>query len=308
MDPYPKQRQLIDAALAKGANVPVSLGYGGSRGAAKSRLLRDLALVVISEIPRLLPGIVIYIVRQVWGDLYQNHVQEFEHEHPELMGWFFNGNQEKAFRFPSEMGGGKIVFAYGDTFKDLRRFTRGPQAYMVLIDQAEAFTEDELIELNTPNRWPNAQAGEVKTVHAYNPGGPGCLYLDRIYVRGEYNLRENPEHFMFVQGFGWDNWCWISTQGIMLDGRPLDRETYYTLPGDLPPCPNGIYDERWLASIPDNHRMKLFVTQTAEGRKMWAKPDAIRMGELFGRFDAFAGQAFSGVWNKQRLVIGGMGA
>lgn len=300
VDPQPKQRQLIDGLIANGIDVPVKWGYGGSRGAAKSRGLRDAALVVTSEVAQYLPGIVTYIVRTVWGDVEKNHVQPFELEHPELATYYKN----KEYTFPKSMGSPRIIFAYGDTFKDLRRFTRGPSVFLMMIDQSEGFTEEELEELNTPNRWPAAGPGGAKSAFFFNPGGPGSDWHDRVFFRREYEPRENPGDFRFIQGFGWDNWHgWFANEDIVLDGQPLTRERFYELPGEIPACPSGIYDDAWLNGVNDNERFKLFVRKTSEGKKMWQKPDSIRMGELFGRFDQFAGQYFSGVWIRDRVVL-----
>lgn len=291
--------------LATGDDIPVRIGYGGSRGAAKSRGLRDAALVVTSEVAQRLPGIVTYIVRTVWGDLYRNHVQEYEREHLPLMDYYNASSAVKEFIFPQEMGAPRITFGYGDTFKDLRRFTRGPNIFMMLIDQAEGFSEEELDELHTPNRWPAAGPGGAKTGYFLNPGGPGSNFLNRVFFKREYTgTNLNPSDFSFLQGYGWDNWHgWFANENIMFEGEPLTKEKFYSLPGELPPCPSGKYDNAWLKSLPDNERFKIFVTQTSEGKKMWQKPDSVRLGELFGRFDVFAGQYFAGIWNREKLVI-----
>jgi hypothetical protein len=302
VDPQPKQRKLIDMLLARGRGIPVRIGYGGSRGAAKSRGLRDAALVVISEVAQTLPGIVVYIVRTVWGDCEKNHLKEFELEHPQMMEWWSFASKE--FAFPTAMGSPRLVFGFGDTFKDLRRFTRGPNIYLVLIDQSEGFPEDQLEELNTPNRWPAAGPGGAKTGYFFNPGGAGSEWHERVFFKRDFGERERPEDYAFLQGFGWDNFHgWFANQGILIGGEPLTKELFYTLPGEIPPCPMGRYDNAWLAEIPDNERFKIFVTQTDEGSKMWAKPDSIRMGELFGRFDQFANQFFSGInWKRVKLA------
>lgn len=291
--------------LATGHGIPVSIGFGGSRGAAKSRGMRDAILVLVSELCRTYPGLVIYLVRQVLGDLFKNHVNQYYLEHPQMKDWFYNGQQEKGFIFPESMGAPRLLLGYGDTAKDLERFTRGPEAIFIFCDQAEAFSEDELGIIRSPIRWPGAAPGTEKIVYGFNPGGPGMIYLARVFFRKEFNLdRENPERFAFLQGFGWDNFDgWFCGQGIEIDGSPLTRELFYTLPGDMPDLPaDGKYDKKWLDSIPDNHRFKLFVTKTTEGMKMFEKPDAIRMGELFGRFDNFKGQAFP-FWDEKKLVI-----
>lgn len=304
VDPQPKQRLLIDGLLARGPDIPVRWGYGGSRGAAKSRGLRDAALVVASEVSQYLPGIVIYIVRTVWGDCERNHVQEFEREHVGMMEWYTGSSTVKEFAFPHGMGYPRITFGYGDTFKDLRRFTRGPNIFLMLIDQSEGFTEEQLEELHTPNRWPAAGPGGAKTGYFFNPGGPGSDWHERVFVKQRFEERELSGDYRFIQGYGWDNWHgWHVNENIILDGIPLTKEVFYSLPGDLPPCPSGVYDNAWRDRIDDHERFKIFVTKTSEGKKMWAKPDSIRMGELFGRFDQFAGQYFSGAWDEKRVVL-----
>lgn len=302
VDPQPKQRRFIDGLLARGPDVPVRWGYGGSRGAAKSRGFRDAALVVASEVSQYLPGIVIYIVRQVWVDCEKNHLQEWEREHLPLMEWW-NG-RTKDFALPSGMGYPRISFGYGDTFKDLRRFTRGPNIFLVLIDQSESFQEDELEELHTPNRWPAAGPGGAKSGYGFNPGGSSSDWHERVFFKRQFEDRETPGDYEFIQGYGWDNWHgWFVNEDILIDGVPLTKEQFYSLPGEIPPCPSGIYDKSWLDKIDDHERFKIFVTKTSEGKKMWAKPDSIRMGELFGRFDQFAGQYFSGAWRENLVVL-----
>ncbi len=303
--PQPKQRQLIDMCLATGHGIPVSIGYGGSRGAAKSRGMRDAILVLISELSRKYPGLVIYLVRQVLGDLFKNHVNQYYLEHPPMKEWFYNGQQEKGFVFPDCMGSPRLILGYGDTVKDLERFTKGPEALFIFIDQSEAFSEAELGIIRSPVRWPGAAPGTEKVVYGFNPGGPGMVYLARVFARRDFKLdREKPERFAFIQGYGWDNFDgWFAGQGIEVDGVPLNYDSFYALPGDMPTLPkDGQYNDAWLASIPDHHRFKLFVTKTNEGLKMWEKPDSIRMGELFGRFDSLAGQYFTG-WDRNKVVL-----
>lgn len=287
--------------LSTGSGIPVRIGYGGSRGASKSRTIRDIALIVASELGRKLPGIVIYIIRSVWGDVYQNHVTKFDLERPELTK-FYNG-ASKEYNFPGAMGGPRIVFGYGDTTNDIRRVARGPEAFLMLIDQAEAFSEEQLAELNTPNRWPAAGKGAAKTVYGFNPGGRGSLWLKRVFYDRDFKDRERSEDYAFIQGYGYDNFdAWFAMEEIEIDGKPLDFETFYQLPGELPHPKDGKYDSAWLKSLPENHRFRLFVERTTEGAKMWSKPDAIRMGDLFGRFDVFAGQYFPD-FDRSKVVL-----
>lgn len=293
----PKQRQVLDLVRAKGKDVPTKIGFGGSRGAAKSRLARDLAIFIAFSVP----GIVVFIIRRNWGDLEENHLEKLKLERPELTKYYSAGRQ--SYEFPQEMGGSRIAFKYGDTFDDIRRVGRGPEAYLMILDQCEQFSELELAELNTPNRWPAAGPGAAKTVYLFNPGGSGTDYLRRVFYLKQYKNTEKPGDFTFVQAYGFDNFEWFRNEEIVVDGEPLTFNKFYSLPGEIPPCPAGVYDDAWLQGVSDRHRFKMFVTQTSEGRKMWSKPEAIRMGDLFGRFDQFAGQYFAGVWDERLCVI-----
>lgn len=294
---YPKQLDILNMIRATGPTVPTKIGGGGSRGSTKSRMGRDIALITAFE----MPGIVINIMRRNWSDVEENFIEKFKLERPQLTKFY--SAQRQAFEFPQEMGGSRIAFSYGDTLDDIVRVSRGPEYYLLIVDQAEQLSERELNELNTPNRWPNAPTGGPKTLHLFNPGGVGSDYLRRVYFLKQYKDNERPGDFAFVQMFGWDAYVWFSNENIEVNGEPLTREKFYSLPGETPPCSDGVYDQRWMEALPDDHRFKIFVTRTSEGRKMWSKPDSIRMGDLFGRFDSFAGQYFAGVWDERLCVL-----
>src|ERR1022692_11841 len=80
----PKQRQILDMIRARGPEVPTKIGFGGSRGSAKSRLARDLALFIAFSVP----GIVVFIIRRNWGDLEENHLEKLKLERPELTQYY----------------------------------------------------------------------------------------------------------------------------------------------------------------------------------------------------------------------------
>lgn len=294
----PKQRELLDIVLATGKDVPTKVGFGGSRGSAKSRAGRDIALLVAL----MHPNITVFIVCRNLAKAEENYTEKYRIERPALMK-YYKSSPPPEFAFPPELGGSRIAFRYADNLNDIIGLGRGPECFLMIVEQAEAFTERELQELNTPNRWPEAEPGAVKTIYLFNPGGPGTDYLRRVFYSREYKGTERPGDYKFLQAYGWLNWSWFANEGIEVDGKPLTFDSFYQLDGDLPECKDGKYDDAWLASIPDNHRLKIFVTRTSEGRKMWGKPDAIRIGDLFGDFSKFEGQYFSGVWQPDKIVI-----
>lgn len=295
----PKQREILDFVLREGRDVPTKALYGGSRAAGKSRMCRDVALVVVSEIAQKYPGIPVFMIRRNWTQCKETFLEKFKIERPELNMYY----TDKQYVFPPAMNNSRIVFQYADTPDDVERMERGPECFLMVCDQGEQLSELDLQRLNSPNRWPDAGPGAAKTIYSSNPGGPGSQYLKRVFIDKAYKDNENPNDFVFQQAYGHDNFSWFKNEGIEIDGQPLSWDRFYELPGDIPPLEDGErYDAAWLARIPDTNRFKMYVTQTSEGRKHWAKPESLRMGDLFGRFDSFSGQYFAN-WDEKRVVL-----
>lgn len=294
----PKQSLLLDWVLATGPGVPTQLAQLGARAAGKSRGGRDIALIVASHVAQVHPGIRIYIFRRNWTQVKDTHLAKYKLERPELTRFY----SDKEYEFPDSMRNPQIAFNFADTMEDIVRITYGPEGFLIIVDQAEQLDEAALKALKAANRWPEVGNNACKLLYLGNPGGPGSDYLDRVFVRKEYDGRENPDDFAFVEAFGWDNAIWFMNQGIEINGEPLTWELFYKLPGDLPICDDGLYSNKWIMSLPEDNRFRLFVTKTSEGKKMLQYPDAIRNGWLFGKFDSFEGQYFN-CWNKDRVVL-----
>ncbi len=296
----PKQSTILDWVLATGPNVPTQLALLGARAAGKSRGGRDIALIVASHVAQIYPGIRIYIFRRNWTQVKDTHLAKYKLERPMLTRFY----SDKEYEFPDSMRNPQIAFNFADTMEDIIRITYGPEGFLIIVDQAEQLDEAALKALKAANRWPDTEMGAAKLLFLGNPGGPGSKYLKRVFVDKDYpDGREIPADFAFLEAYGWDNAIWALNQGIEINGEPMTWDLWYKLPGDLPECDDGKYSQKWMESLPNEHRFKLFVTKTSEGRKMWQYPDNIRMGWLFGRFDNFEGQAFAGAWSRDRVVI-----
>ena len=289
----PKQRRILNLVRKTGSNAATKIGGGGSRGSTKSRTGRDIPLLVALENP----GCLIYIVARNLGNLEDNYIKKYRSERPDIME-FYRGSPRPEITLPPSLGGSVIGFRYADNPDDMTRLERGPEAILIVVEQAEQFTEEELIQIAKPARWPGAELNTAKVLYLFNPGGPGSSYLQRVFYLRQYSPNERPEDYAFVQMYGWDNFEWFRAA---FPGMSFDD--FYALPGDLPACPSGNYDQAWLDSLPDDHRFKMYVTRTSEGQKYWAMPPSTRMGDLFGRFDVFAGQYFGGVWNPAVCVL-----
>ncbi len=294
----PHQQKLLNMVYAIGPTVPTRIGFGGSRGGSKSRAGRDIALRVALENPR----IAVFVVTRNLDKAVENYVEKYRIERPQIMQ-FYRASSPPEFHFPEEMGGSRIAFRYGDHPDDITELERGPEAFLVIVEQAEQFSERELIQLKSPNRWPGALPGQCKILYLFNPRGQGSTYLQRVFYLKHYEGEEKPWDYAFIQTYGWQNFEWFRNQGITVFGQPLMYKLFYTLPEDVPPPGDNGYDDAWLRTLPDHNRFKIFVTQTSEGRKHWGNPESIRMGDLFGRFDMFAGQYLAGIWDERRHVI-----
>jgi hypothetical protein len=227
-----------------------------------------------------------------WGQVEEIHLTKFRIEQPGLMRYYHS--QQKCFNLPN---GSRIAFKYGDTLDDITQLAQGPEAKYIFLDQAEKFSEEEIQIIQTCNRWPStSRRGECKIVLGYNPGGKGTEFLRRVFWLKSYKGQERASDYAFIQAYGWDNYEWF--RGHV----PYSRDEFYQIPDEVPAYVDRPDDE-WLATIPAHNRFKMFVTQTDEGRKHWGKPESQRMGELFGRFDSFAGQYFAGVWDERKCTI-----
>ncbi len=227
-------------------------------------------------------GIVIYIVRRVLKDLKENHMEQMALEYPEFDAFYRPGDYE--YDLPNKS---RVVFVYAETKIDVNRVSYGPQCTFLFVDQAEQFTEDELISFRICNRWPSAPQGFAKTVLFFNAGvGIGAGYLRRVFWRRQFSGNERPGDYAFLQMYGWDNFEWFRGQGIMGEHGEITSTEFYELSS--------------------TDRFELFVNRTSEGRKMNALPKYRRESELLGNFDSFGGQYFSDVWGDHCILTEAM--
>ena len=194
-------------------NSPASfLGYGGSRGGAKSGAVRRTMLKRRLQYP----GTSGQIIRRVWDDVLKNHVNKMWEEFPDLYEHYRAG--EHVIVLPNQS---RIFFDAAETPTDVQRKAFGPEFMDIFVDQAEQFSEDELKQLKTTCRWPNTPLNRCKFGLFFNPGGIGAAYLQRIFSTFDYHDKEEKEDYRFLQAYGWDNieWC---RQALLEDGHVGD--------------------------------------------------------------------------------------
>lgn len=222
------------------------------------------------------------IVRRVWDDVKQNHVDKFLAEFPDFRPLYAN----KRITLPN---GSDLLFMAAETKADVERKFFGPEYMDVFVDQAEQFSEEELRMMKMACRWPGQPDHACKLGLFFNPGGVSMEFLKRIFYERKYKaidlpdgtkVHEDPDDYAFIQAYGWDNIEWMRA-ALAQDGV-TDKEFY-----------------KW----PSEKRFSYFITRSQYGRELNAQPAHIRIGHLLGEFGRFAGQYFGDVWDKDKAVI-----
>lgn len=255
-------------------NSPASwLGYGGSRGGAKSGAARRVMVRRRLQYPRTSGQ----IMRRVWDDVEKNHINKMWEEFPDLQPYYKSGSH--CIDMPEQLGGGKIFFDSAENRLDVERKSYGPEFMDIFVDQAEQFTEAELVQIKTTCRWPGMSEHACKVGLFFNPGGVSADFLQRIFSTKDYRGDEKPEDYAFVQAYGWDNsqWCLAA---LLADG--LTEKDFYSWDNDT--------------------RFKYFISRAQYGQEMNRLPAHLRAGQLMGDFSKFSGQYFSN-WDESEHTI-----
>lgn len=261
----PKQQLFYDKLTDIG-NVATVLGMGGSRGAAKSGGIRRIAIMLACTYKE----VRIFVVRRVLGDLLLNHVAEMTLDYPEIHKLYHapSGGKRPEYRFPN---GSLVILIYAETLADVERLVKGQQAAFVLIDQAEQFSEEELIAFREINRAPGVPEGFCKIGYFFNTAqGVGKAYFRRIFHTKRWRENENPKTYDFMQVYGWDNYEWFRGQ------TPYTFEEFYQLSSE--------------------DRFTIFIRDTSQGRKQNELSKRKRDADLLGNFDSGGGLYFNDVW------------
>lgn len=270
----PKQLQFRNLCFTTGVGSPNIIGVGGARAGGKSGGLRRVMLERRLQRPGT-PGV---IVRRLWSELKENHLEKYFLEIPELRDYYRASDKE--IRLPN---GSRIAFRFAENQQDVDAKFWGPEWYDIFVDQAEQFSEQEITIMKSANRSDLAAPGDCKMLLFFNPGGIGTEYLRRVFPKQDFRPNENAGDFAFVHMFGWDNYVWAKDL--------MSPEEFYALPAtdeQDPGCRN---------------RFDVFVNETQEGRKLNSLPPSLRAGHLLGSFDSFAGQYFAGVWDESRIIL-----
>lgn len=205
------------------------------------------------------------ILRRTFPELYKSHLVKLFEEFPGVRSWYREINKEMVFP-----NGSRLFFGSAEHEKDMDNFYSAEFAD-ILVDEAQDFSENELIKLAGSNRSTSNPDITPKMVFTFMPGvGKGLSYLKRVFINCELQLEEERQKWAFVQAFSWDNIEWARKE-LARDG--VSEEMFYALT--------------------DEQRRDYFLTRTEYGANLSAiTDDYLRDAWLYGKWDTFEGQVF----------------
>jgi hypothetical protein len=256
------------------------------------------------------------ILRRTYDLVRENHIEPLLTQWPFMRDWYRVGDKELLLPNKSV-----IAFRYAETPGDVEGMI-GKEYRGFVVDQAEAFTERELITMKSCTRWPGVSASACKFILTFNPGGIGHSFLKRIFYDkryktdiqhrdtlrtveqddGSFSWIENPREYSFIQAFGWDNWEWAKDP-LVTDLAHADGMT----DDELAAWPAETRKAREEAACKvyyhwdADKQFDYFTKRTQHGRELNALPEAMRVGWLLGRMDQFAGQYYD-IFSLERHV------
>jgi len=230
------------------------------------------------------PAIDCLILRRTWKEVYSNHVVPMFREFPGLRQWW--NESKKTLTFPN---GSKLVFGYAEHKEDIYAF-QGQEYAFILAEEATHFCEEELVFLETCNRWTKNPSIVPKLLYTTNPGNVGHEYIKRVLVDGDYTENERKEDYAFIQAYGWDNVEWAIPSFVR--EQRIDPLTWKSWSSSTQEAFVAPFIQQYY-SWSDETRFQFFTTVTDYGRKLNALSGQMRSAHLFGSWDAFVGQFFS---------------
>lgn len=183
-----------------------SLLYGGAKGGGKSWLVRYWHLQRRFKYP----GTNSYIFRKTYDELEGNHILPMLAEYPLLNDLYKEG--KKTITLPN---GSQIFFRHIEHERDAARY-QGRDLHDLSIDELTMHSERAIKILRSSQR--SSVKGFVpRSLHTTNPGGPGHMYVKRVYIDRAFSEHEKPENYAFLQALAQDNFALMENNPEYLD-------------------------------------------------------------------------------------------
>lgn len=187
--PYPKQIEFYKSKHRYTA-------YGGARGGGKSDVARNQGIILCLKYS----GLQALFMRRTYPELKENHLIPAMKL---LKGIAIYSSVDKAFTFPN---GSRLKFGYCKNESDLLQYQG--QAYdVIFLEECTLFPEIVFQTMTESNR-SSGQMKEYFPPRMYftcNPGGVGHAWFKRLFIDRDYNEKENPDDYFFIQANVYDN-------------------------------------------------------------------------------------------------------
>jgi hypothetical protein len=213
----PKQSKMYE--LVKSARASI-IGVGGGRGAAKSSGADRVAITLMHE----MQGLVVCLVMRTWQkQIVPFHIEPIRRDFPWL-------SQHLKTSPPAvlRIGRSQMEFKYAENYDDVEEAFRSGNYDLIIVDQAEQFSEREMREMRKANRSKGGRP--AKLLLLFNMRGSGIQWLRKWFYLKEYNDKEDPADFAFLKVNPWDNIEWVRA-ALAEDG--YIEEDYYEWPDTL---------------------------------------------------------------------------
>ena len=192
----PKQSRIYDLLVNHPAAI---IGVGGGRGAAKSSGADRVAITLMHE----RPGLIVCLVMRTWQkQIVPFHIEPIKRDFPWL--------SDKLKTSPPaimRIGRSQMEFKYAENYDEVEEAFRSGNYDLIIVDQAEQFTEREMREMRKANRSKGGR--KAKLLLLFNMRGGGIGWLRKWFHLLEYNAAEDPNDFTFLKVNPWDNVEWV---------------------------------------------------------------------------------------------------
>lgn len=265
----PKQKQLFDMIETGRA---VVLGVGGGRGSGKSTGT-DMCLV-LAMLQR--PILACCMMRN-WDQTYRYHIEPMRRDFPWLQAQLKTSMPAKLV-LQANGGVSQLDFSYAENYDDVVRRFRSGNYDLIVIDQAEQFTEKEIREIRKANRSKGGMPAKI--VLSFNMRGSGIQTLRKWFHLGEFNKGEDPEDYEFIRLNPWDN---IEHVRASLTTDGYTEQDYYA----------------WT----DEQRKTYAAERGPYTRKLATDDEVIRQADWEGGWDSLEGAYFTNSFDQERTML-----
>lgn len=266
----PKQNRLYQEVLyGKATNI----GFYGGRGCGKSLCLDFIIISLMMEAKAKNQSISICCVMRNFDQVFKYHFREIQKNFPEL-----KPNMTQTPSMALKIGKGICVFDFGNSEENIERRFRSGNYDIILVDQAELFEEEEILELKKTIR--STSGFKSKLVLSFNMRGYGIQWLKKWFNNDDPH-RKNAEDYVSIKINPWDNSFYVIDK-LIEDGYTF--KDYF----------------RWT-----NDQRKEYSSLYGDYTKSLSNltNDAVRMADWEGTWDSVEGSFFSNVFDLETTRI-----